>query len=139
MVTPTDYTYMKNKLIITLALIGSSVVAAAGDRAFLCTVNNIYTLTSDGAIETESRPAVPRVKDTFSVDRRTGVVVGERIPVMRPEKFDVLAAGNDGNAFALSYSARTRVAFLRIENYRNEQFAPFLLQDGIWIATGTCK
>ena len=127
------------KIIISIALAGLSFIAAAGERAFLCEVKNIYTLTSGGAIETESRPAVPRVGDGFNVDRRTGAVVGERIPVFHPEKFDVLAAGTDGNGFALTYSARTRVAFLRIENYRNEQLAPFILQDGIWIATGTCK
>lgn len=127
------------KLIINIVGIATFVVAGAGDRAFNCTVKNIYTLTSNGAIETESRPAVPRVGDTFSVDRRTGTVVGERIPVMRPEIFNVLSSGTDGNAFALTYSAKTRVAFLRIENYRNEQLAPFILNDGIWIATGACK
>ncbi len=130
---------MKKKIIISLALICSSFIAAAGERAFLCEVKNIYTLSSAGSIEVESRAAVPRVGDTFSVDRRTGAVVGERIPVFRPEKFNVLAAGTDGNAFALAYSARTRVAFLKVENYRTEQLAPFILQDGIWLVTGTCK
>ena len=130
---------MKKYLFVCLPFIFSSVTSTAGERAFFCEVKNIYTLNSIGAIETESRAAVPRVGDSFTVDRRTGAVVGERIPVMRPDKFDVLAAGTDGNAFSLVYSARTRVAFLRIENYRNEQLAPFFLQDGIWIVSGTCK
>ena len=127
------------KIVIGLALAGSSFIAAGGERAFLCEVKNIYTLTSSGAIEAESRPAVPRVGNAFNVDRRTGAVVGEWVPVIRPEKFDVLAAGTDGNGFTLTYSTRTQVSFLRIDNWRTGQLAPFILLDGIRIATGTCK
>ncbi len=129
---------MKHRLIITLAWLGFSAAAMAGDRAFSCTVKNVYKLNSNGAIEAEKGPAVPRVGDDFSVDRKTGVVVGERIPTFRPDTFTVLSPG-DGNAFTLSYSARTRASFLRIESYHNSQLVPFVLLDGIFIASGTCK
>ena len=127
---------MRIKFLIISLMISSCAVA--GERSFNCTVNGVYSLSSNGKIEIESSPAVPRVKDTFSVDRRSGVVVGERIPVFRPDKFLLLAAGTDGNSFVVSYSAKTQVGFLIIESYRESKRVPFLLQDGIWISSGVC-
>ena len=122
-------------LIIALTI---SSCAVAGERSFHCTVNGIYKLSSNGKIEIESGPAVPKIDDTFNVDRKSGVIVGERIPLFRPDKFLLLAAGNDGNSFVVSYSARTRVGFLQILSYRDTKRVPFFLQDGIWISSGVC-
>ena len=126
---------MKIKILIFSLVI--SFGAIAGNRSFNCTINKVYNINSLGEIELAG-PAVLRINDTFNVDRRSGVIVGERIPIFRPDKFSVLAEGIDGNAFVVSYSAKTQVSFLRIENYRNTKRAPFLLQDGIWISTGLC-
>lgn len=127
---------MRIKFLIINLIISTGVFA--GERSFNCTVNGIYKLNSNGEMEIESGPSVPRIKDTFSVDRRSGVVVGEKIPIFRPDKFYLLAAGTDGNAFVVSYSGRTQVGFLRIENYRDTKRVPFFLQDGIWISSGVC-
>jgi hypothetical protein len=127
---------LKIALCITIILTGFK--ASAGDRAFHCTINNIYKLNLNGEMEKESGVSVPKANDTFIVDRQSGVVIGERVPVFRADKFTLLAAGTDGNAFVTSYSARTQIGFLKIENYRNVARSPFVLNDGIWVATGVC-
>ena len=125
-------------MLITVALF-FFIPAFAGDRSFNCIVTNVYKLNSSGAIEHDSDLIFPPVKSPFNVDRRSGVIVGEQIPIFRPDKFAVVAEGNHGNAFVVAYSAKTQAGVLKIENYRNSKRVPFILLDGIWASTGLCE
>ena len=127
------------KLVLMFLILLSTPAVFADDRVFHCVINNIYNLNSKGELEKETGGSVPKVNDRFFVHRTTGLVIGERVPVFRPDRFNLLAPGTDGNAFVSSYSGRTRIGFLRIENFRNEAQSPFLLSDGIWVATGICN
>lgn len=124
--------------ILILFLINASF-AWAGDREFHCIVKKIYYLNLKGELEKEAGFSVSKVNDAFFVDRATGVVIGEHMPVFRPDRFNFLTSGRDGNAFVISYSGRIRIGFLRIENFRNEAQSPFLISDGIWVAAGICN
>ena len=127
------------RTVIAVLFAGIAQVALAGDYSYFCTINNVYQLGDDGLITLSASHTKIMRNERFSVDRRTGVIVGERIPAFRATKHEVLFPGRDGNSFKSYFQDYNFVSYLEVYEYRQGTRKPFVLHDSINIYAGFCE
>jgi hypothetical protein len=125
--------------IIFLVLLGMSVSAQADDEWYDCSVNEFYVLSDDGKLE--SKPA-GFAGEKFSVNRKDSVIVGDKINTIY--NVDVVASNPEfqGIYSLVNYSRKDdgqirRLSSLTVQDYGD--IKPFVLLEGNYIFTGTCK
>ena len=126
------------RLITFVLLSASSFLTNAGDFAFQCTVKHAYEVTKDGQL-VKSKMYDPAFKnEQFAVDRKTGAVVGEKIPLFGKRNHQVIWNGGEGNSFKSIYTSGSFVGYLEVMDWVEQREKPFVLKDSITVFTGTC-
>lgn len=127
------------KKVIFLVLLGMSISAQADAEWYDCSVIEFFVLTDDGKLE--SKPA-GFTGEKFSVNRKDSVIVGDKINTIY--NVDVVASNPEfqGIYSLVNYSRKEdgqirRLSSLTIQDYG--EIKPFILAEGNYIFTGTCK
>ena len=133
------------------AALGSCFVGdtRAGEYAYTCDVLHIYSLQEDGSLQTFPDSPVEKLmkKNSFSVSRETGVLVGNSagLDTTLAKSTRVMNRGSAANAFeAVADFGEFRngshpYQFLSIDEFRKEPSKPFVLMGHGHIVTGTCR
>ncbi|MEM7561509.1 MAG: hypothetical protein AAF353_00525 [Pseudomonadota bacterium] len=128
---------MRNLLFVMLLLISASV--QADGQWYDCSVNEFYVLAEDGNLKSKQAGYEGQ---TFRVDRKAGVIVGDKINTLY--NVDVVASnpGDPGIFSLVNYSRKEngeirRLSTLTVQDYGN--IKPFVLSEGNYIFTGICR
>ena len=127
------------KKVIFLMLLGMSISAQADDEWYDCRVSEFYVLSDDGKLESKSGGFAG---EKFSVNRKDSVIVGDKINTIY--NVDVVASNPkfQGIYSLVNYSRKDdgqirRLSSLTVQDYGD--IKPFVLSEGNYIFTGTCK
>ena len=127
------------KKVIYLVLLGMSISAQADDEWYDCNVSEFYVLADDGKLESKTEKFAG---EKFSVNRKESIIVGDKINTIY--NVDVVASNPEfqGIYSLVNYSRRDdgqirRLSSLTIQDYGDVK--PFVLSEGNYIFTGTCK
>ncbi len=127
-------------LAFTIVTAACADTVNAGEFAFQCTVKHTYELSKDGQLVVSKFNNTIYLNEKFAVDRQTGVVVGERIPMFVNRIHQILWGGGNGNSFKLIYTSKDRnfAGYLEIFDWSEGREKPFVLKDSATVLTGTC-
>jgi hypothetical protein len=125
-------------------LVGWAASAQAAEQFYRCTILSAQTLSEQGSLYPPHWLKL-EVGKTFSIDRRSGVVVGALFASGQGARFTVLARGSPGFSFsALWVDQRpltTLGGFIQVQEFHDGEAKPFLVVDGNGseVYTGTCE
>ena len=128
------------KRIIAAVFILMSCSAWAGEYTFQCTVKHTYALSKEGQLVSSVFDDAYYKNEKFAVDRKTGAVIGERIPMFANRNHQILWSGGNGNSFKLIYTSDDRnfAGYLEIFDWSLGKEKPFVLKDSLTVLTGIC-
>ena len=114
--------------------------ASAGEYSFQCTVKHTYALSKDGQLVSSVFDDAHYKNEKFAVDRKTGAVVGEKIPMFSNRKHQILWGGGNSNSFKLIYTSEDKnfAGYLEIFDWTLGREKPFVLKDSVTVLTGLC-
>jgi len=115
-----------------------------GTYTYHCEVTSEFVLTDTGTLELENKVYVG---SKFSVERKSGVVLGEGIENSVFPTKQVIDAGSKEQAYQLVWISHEVVgvkgaynsSYLRIQEYQEGIDKPFILNMGYKTLTGVCK
>ncbi|UQN40812.1 hypothetical protein [Agarivorans sp. B2Z047] len=116
----------------------------AGAFTYHCEVKSEFVLTDTGTLKLENKVYVGSM---FSVERKTGVVLGEGIENSVFPTKQVIDAGSKEQAYQLVWISHEVIgvkgaynsSYLRIQEYYEGTNKPFILNLGYKTLTGICK
>lgn len=128
---------MKNLLVLALLAISFSV--QADEAWYECKVREFYVLADDGRLQTRAQGYAGQ---SFKVDRETSVIVGDKINTIYNVEVVASNPTEDGIYSLINYSRKQdgqirRLSSLTIQDY--DPVKPFVLAEGNYIFTGTCR
>jgi hypothetical protein len=128
------------KMILAAALILLSCSAWSGEYTFQCTVKYTYALSKDGQLLGSVLLDAHYKHEKFVVNRKTGEVIGEKIPMFSNRNHQILWGGRNGNSFKLIYTSNDRnfAGYLEIFDWSEGEEKPFFLKDSVTVFTGIC-
>lgn len=136
---------------VATAILFSCVVgsAQAGEFAYTCTVQHVYQLQMDGALQAFPQSEFERLmkEGSFSVSRETGALTANSasLDTSRAKSTRVINRGSKANAFEAvadfgAFENGTHpYQLVRIEEFREQPAKPFVLMGVNGIVTGTCN
>ena len=113
--------------------------ALADDPTYECTISQFHVLDDNGALQSRD-DGYPG--ETFTVDRKHQAIRGDKINTIYNKEVVSSDPGENGIYSLVNYSRRDdglirRLVSLTIQDYGVEK--PFILSEGNYIFSGTCR
>lgn len=132
------------KILLLLLVTILSTQALAGSFSYSCTVNGEYVFGSNGELISDNRAYFGQ---TFNVERKSGVVLGEAIGNSSYPTKTVIDVGSQEQSYKLLWVSKEVIGsnngrnavYLNIEEFNQSASKPFSMVVGSRVVSGVCK
>lgn len=127
-------------LILTFLFPSASI---AGESTYLCTINQIMELSDHGVMEKHAGAYKQLVGQNFSINRKTGEMVGLPFTTQSYKQVTVLDKGGKKNSYKVivtSHPPNMWVMYIYVAEHQQGKKKPFWgTDDGNKIFSGLCE